>query len=135
MTKSESFSEFCNLIRLYEGVEIDHWHERDGFDKFCLTLRISDPKSIVRLQDFSLAVNINCSVYAEGSPTDTESAADTLRRLVWTFVFPRNESNDLSEDLKHFGIFMVWDLQKRGILDKNESTRLLELWGGAQRVF
>ncbi|MCL2022308.1 MAG: hypothetical protein FWG81_09630 [Betaproteobacteria bacterium] len=78
---------------------------------------------------------MGATFYVESLPLDTDSASESLRRLVWIFSFSLNEGSsdfDLPERLRYFGQNLVWDLQKRGFLYRDEATRLLDLWGGAK---
>jgi hypothetical protein len=135
--KMSDFEDFFNLLRLYEGVVIENWHifnEKESetlTESGTLTLRISEPKSIVRLLYICLSVNMRYGVYAESLPVDMDSMEEILRRLVWTFTF-RGVKNgfDVPGEFKFFCIHMVWDLGKRGLLNESEYVRLLSLWKG-----
>ena len=132
MGSSEIFLEYSKLLSYYEGVEITYTHKLE--DRFIVDLRISDPKSMVRLDYFCLAANTYCSCYAESPADDEESTGESLRRIVWSFTFACGENiDDSTEDLNCYCCFMVWDLQKRKKLSKPEATRLLSIFGGAQR--
>ena len=126
------FLEYSKLLSYYKGVEITDTHKLK--DRFIVTLRISDPKSMVSLDYFCYAANTHSSCYAENCAEDEESTGESLRRIVWYFMFRCDENIDgLSEDLKCYCCFMVWDLQKRKKISKSEATRLLSIFGGAQR--
>jgi hypothetical protein len=117
-----------HLLGLCEGVVIHDLTIRD--DNLWLGLRIREPKSIVRFQYYCAGANIPSSVYEEGLPTDAESTADALGRLVWTFRF---ENSELPENLKIFCFFMARDLRERGVLSDPEYGSLLSRLGGARR--
>jgi hypothetical protein len=125
------FEEFFNLLHLYEGVVIEDWHISNEKELGSLTLRISEPKSIVRLLYICLSVNMRYDVYAESRPVDMDSMEKTLRRLVWTFIFRGvKDGVDVPDEFRYFCIRMVWDLGKRGLLNESEYVRLLSLWEG-----
>lgn len=130
MATSE-LEEIFNLLRLYEGVAIEDWGISSEKEIGVLHLRILEPKSITRLLYFCTAVNnIDVNVYAESRSMDTDSMEDSLKRLVWTFVFREFKDGRVPKELRYFAIRMVWDLGKRGILNETEYVRLLALWKG-----
>jgi hypothetical protein len=91
-------------------------------------------KTIVRFQHFCCAANVRSNIYADSAPAATDSTADALNRLVWDFCFSADrDETGLPENLKIFGIHMVWDLESHSIVNTAEAEILLLLWGGMTR--
>jgi hypothetical protein len=130
--KTLNLDDILDLIRFYEGVMDVDWHALRGTLR--VSLRILEPKSMVRLLYFCSSANINIDVYEDiPSMNDASLLENALGRLRWGFYSKIDGRDELPDDFRIFGVCMIHDLAGRGILRPPESGWLLSLLGKESR--
>jgi len=134
MAESQTVAELRALLEKYAGVFVEDIRElkssSQGTDKISVTLRFVDAASLVRITHAAAGANTGGSCYEVGVPVDGEPMSESLGRMRFQYELGLDGKEPVAE---WFGLFLVWDLVKREVLERKEGERLCALWNGAPR--
>jgi hypothetical protein len=118
--------ELKRTLSLFDGVTIGNFRSHEDFVE--VELRICDAKTLVRLEYYIRAANVQRNLYALCLPED-ESEFNSLNCLRWSIRFLSRETMFV------FGVFLARDLQKRVLSRSNEMRENLEFWESVANNF
>lgn len=128
MAESQTVSEIKALLEKYEGLSVEAIGQVK--DKISLTLRFVDAASLVRIEHACSGANARSSCYEVGLPEEGEPMSTSLGRMRFQYSLGLDGEEPIAEG---FGLFLVWDLVKREVIERTDGDRLCALWNGAPR--
>lgn len=130
MERAETLAAVRRLLELYNGITIDFVKPMSGATR--IVFKASDQVSLARVMYCSLAANLPSHVWS-ASPGETDRDRADPGYLRYEFRVP-DESGvaEPPNELEILGIYLVWDLAHRDVLDRPSANRLLTAWRGAE---
>ena len=124
MDHAETLASLHQLMQHYDGVVIDPLSGRGR-----VVLRIADSGSLARLVYSAGAANLGVHVWTTSRGELDADRAD-IRYLRYDILIPEEKGGDGEppSNLQIMCAYMVWDLARRGVLERSEANRMLAAW-------